>query len=180
MSKKCKIVYEIIKAGLSPKIELLEEIKGKCLVDLYLKTCEREAFWVATLNPIGNELNCLRRRGTKIAHSQSKRRENEFKKVKTPEEANRAIGYYKSKINAQDSLLIEYDKIIKERDARIAQLEAKISALEQNKPIPPDSKETPVKPIIVEDGGKPVRIDGESVLDYAFRVNEWKKNQKHY
>jgi hypothetical protein len=69
---------------------------------------------------------------------------------------------------------------------RISQLEAENLALKQNKPIPPKTEEKAQKGIqnhsndkTTNDStnGRPIKLEGENALDYAYRVNQWKQNQ---
>jgi hypothetical protein len=77
-------------------------------------------------------------------------------------------------------------KTVEKLKARIGQLEAEISILKQNKPIPPKAEEKVKKGIQNHSNDKttndstnsrPIKLEGENALDYAYRVNQWKQNQ---
>ncbi len=81
-------------------------------------------------------------------------------------------------------LLTTYKDEIEKRDARIKLLEAQISAQSENKAKYQNNlKEAKTWTSVPADAvfvlnSKPVRLPNEDALDYAGRVNEWKKSLK--
>lgn len=69
-----------------------------------------------------------------------------------------------------------FEKVVKEKDEIIANLKAQILGQPKINPIPQKTKETVVLPTRNQSSEKPQRLEGEHPLDYAERVNEWKKS----
>jgi predicted GIY-YIG superfamily endonuclease len=184
--KRNEAIMKIVSNGQSPAIDILETIHGyyNDNIDLINK---KEQYWVSkhintlTNNVVGGSdgifcLNCgneIERVGGKRAKAfcSNKCRASFHQKNKT-----------KAKKNAKYVPIQEF----KELKSRISQLEAENLALKQNKPIPPKTEEKAQKGIqnhsndkTTNDStnGRPIKLEGENALDYAYRVNQWKQNQ---